>query len=408
MSAADATADTTASGYAASNVSARAWVRAARASGIALPTLQADLRNQQQALDSSLTEAVRTEMPALLEISKSVSSTEGQLRTLCAQLEAHRSSAAEVAEGIGSRLQEFEAAFEERAALHQLSDQIRLLQRLAEALRNLEALLSAAPSPHIRDAAAMGASDDASAASAASAALEADALRLLRASSECSRLLLLKRRTAEMPAAQRVANRIDEARLALLGQLCAALEAVMRARVRPLASGDRAAADDAVPDSQARLVGALLWAFGEAEAEAELVQWVRSQWVAPRLVPKLQAAAADPAASLHSLAAVLLAFVEGPEFAPLARADAAAAAAAAAPAAAGGRALVSTSAVQNGGAALPPLAAMAPAHLVCAGPWTEWTSYLGESQAHLFGAGLPDTFQPACEPPSPPPPPPPT
>ena len=316
-------------------LTAAAWLRSQRAAGATLPALQHDLRSQKSQLDASLTSAITEKLPTLVDISGSVGATSEKLKKLSTQLEVHRAATAEFTSRIDARRAEFAASIDERADLLRRADEVRLLRRLAEALSNLEALVapadSAEPAP----------------------TLQATADRLLRASSECGRLLLLRQRTAELPAVGASLGRVATARSALLTQLGACLH---RALTEAAAAGDDGSSGGSSP------IDAVLRGYAEAEGEDEAAKWVRSAWVAPRLSPLLATAAEAADASLASLANVLITFVRGPEFAPLARADA---------------------------------AARQPLHLVCAGPWVEFCNHISESQTHLFGAGMPATFHAA-------------
>ena len=318
--------------------SAAAFVRAQR-EHIPLETLKASLYEQERSLSASLTERLQSEFPALLDISKDVGSAEDRLRQLCDTIDAQRSAASDFAEGVQRRLLEFQSAVDERSALLQKVDSVRLLRRLADALGGLESLVAVSETDTAHDE-----------------AVAATASRLLRASGECGRLLLLKRRAAELPAAQRQAERIGEARSALLAQLSACLGRAMAAAAHNV-DGTSSAASAA----SAAVLSDLLWSFGLCEAEDEAGRWVREQWVTPHLVPEL-AAAAKTGASLSSMTSALLGFVEGPRFAPLARADA---------------------------------ASRRPLHLLCAGAWVEWSAFVGDRMGHAFGAGIPDTFHAA-------------
>ena len=364
--------------------SAKAWVRKERANGVALSALQVDLRSQQSSLDSNLVEAVQKELPSLVGISKSVGSTEDRLRQLCKELEVHRVAAAEYASGLHGRLREVELTFDERASLLQRSDEVNLLRRLAEALLNLESLLAPASSKPAATSAASSVD-----------AMEATSRRLLRASGECGRLLLLRHRSQDLPAALRHAARMDHARQTLIEQLCAALGEVLGSSSSSSNNNDSSSSSPKTTSSAASrrsAVRGLLRAFREASAETELTLWVRAEWVSPRLLPMLERAASGREATLASLAEVLLDFVRSDAFAPLAAADAEAADGAANGAT---YSSISSSSSSSSPSSNTDASWGAPLHLVCEGPWTEWTRYVGEQQAHLFGAGLPDTFHAA-------------
>ena len=306
-----------------------------------LPTLQVVLAEKQGTLDAALTEAMRAEMPNLLDISTSMRATQERLRELATQLDVHHEEATSFSDRVGERLRTFEAAMAERDAVAAQADKVKLLRRLVEALGNVEALV--APAAVARDGDLAG-----------------TAGRLRRAGGECGRLALLRRRAAELPPAGQLDARIDRARSALLSQLSECLHRVLAEGE----GGEGVAAGGGGGCGDGSDNGALvdvLHGYAEAGAEDEAALWVRSQWVAPRLCPKLSAEAASPSATFASLAAQLVAFVNGPSFEPLARADA---------------------------------AVRRPLHLLCAGPWVAWCQWFGDEMqySHLFGIGMPDTF----------------
>ena len=345
--------------------SAAAWIRAQRVTGLSLHQLQAQLRTQFDTHGKSLLSMVASELPHLVDISTSVNKTSAHIKHLSKRLQTHRTVASEIGERMSIRQIEISAAFDERALLLCHADELRLVWRLAESLRSLESLVETASEG--------GKYDDALLAS-----LDETASRLLRASGECSRLLLLRKRASKLPTVGRQLERFAAARSALLLQLSKCLRHTLIMAEAATSSGgggldgdirgDGSGGDDSGstacdgPATDADAVGVLLSAFAEAGGEDEAARWVRTQWVAPRLVPQLVQAATAPDAGLTELATALVAFVEGPSFAPLARAD---------------------------------MAAARPLHLLCAAPWAEWCQFVGRQLQHAFGAGMPDTFHAA-------------
>ena len=318
---------------------AGAWVRQQRAAGVSLQQLQVELNGQLSSLDSSLVQAVTTELPRLTETCGAVGATADSLRNLSATLDAHRDAASLLTKKIDARRTEFASAVDERTELLRQMDEVRLLRRLAEALTNLEALV-VEPSD----------SDE-------SPTLDVTVKRLLRASSECGRLLLLRKRAAAMPALPAHLDRLAAARAQLLTQLSECFHQALTAEEAAAAKGGGESAS-----AESGLLADVIRAYGEAEGDDEACRWVRTQWVAPRLQPLLQTAAQAADVSLRSLGEVLQGFVDGPSFGALARADA---------------------------------EARQPLHLLSSGPWLEWCTFVSEGHTHVFGAGMPLTFHDA-------------
>ena len=218
-------------------MAAAAWLREQRKSH-SLTELRQSLSSQGPALDEALTNAIRSELPSLLGISASVGHAEERLRELVTTLRAHSDSATDFAGRLKTRLNEVSTLIDERDALQKQSDDVRLLRRLAEALANMERLLrpaaaadgaAAAVSDDAGGGEVVASSDDGRASGEALEGLEASAARLLRASGECGRLLLLRRRAAELLPVQRHAARLSEARAELLRQLCGCLRRALAA-----------------------------------------------------------------------------------------------------------------------------------------------------------------------------------
>jgi hypothetical protein len=392
--------------------SAAAFVRSMRET-VPLETMKASLSEQEKVLGAALTNTMQANFPALHEVVREVGTAEERLRKLCDAIEVNQSNGAEFAGSVQSRLFEFQAAMDEREALIKRSNDVRLLRRLIDAVSNLEHLNNGrGAEPGEKDKAAPPL-----------VVVSARARRLVRSSGEYSRIWVLQSHASHLPGAQRLLERIAMARTIFLEQLCECLgQALEIAEMASAAAAEgkggeadggaaeeelapptppplftpppglgrrdrppldalprlpwepplsELAADgatsDAVPaparagakkDRPETLLDDVLWAFGQSGAEDEAGRWVRDSWVTPRLLPSLEAAARS-GASLGDLADSMVSFVNGPAFAPLARADAR------------GR---------------PPL------HLVCAGVWVAWCRFVGDKMGHTFGAGIPDTF----------------
>ena len=392
--------------------SAAAFVRSMRET-VPLETMKASLSEQEKVLGAALTNTMQVNFPALHEVVREVGTAEERLRKLCDAIEVNQSNGAEFAGSVQSRLFEFQAAMDEREALIKRSNDVRLLRRLIDAVSNLEHLNNGrGAEPGEKDKAAPPL-----------VVVSARARRLVRSSGEYSRIWVLQSHASHLPGAQRLLERIAMARTIFLEQLCECLgQALEIAEMASAAAAEgkggeadggaaeeelapptppplftpppglgrrdrppldalprlpwepplsELAADgatsDAVPaparagakkDRPETLLDDVLWAFGQSGAEDEAGRWVRDSWVTPRLLPSLEAAARS-GASLGDLADSMVSFVNGPAFAPLARADAR------------GR---------------PPL------HLVCAGVWVAWCRFVGDKMGHAFGAGIPDTF----------------
>ena len=392
--------------------SAAAFVRSMRET-VPLETMKASLSEQEKVLGAALTNTMQANFPALHEVVREVGTAEERLRKLCDAIEVNQSNGAEFAGSVQSRLFEFQAAMDEREALIKRSNDVRLLRRLIDAVSNLEHLNNGrGAEPGEKDKAAPPL-----------VVVSARARRLVRSSGEYSRIWVLQSHASHLPGAQRLLERIAMARTIFLEQLCECLgQALEIAEIASTAAAEgnggeadggaaeeelapptppplftpppglgrrdrppldalprlpwepplsELAADgatsDAVPaparagakkDRPETLLDDVLWAFGQSGAEDEAGRWVRDSWVTPRLLPSLEAAARS-GASLGDLADSMVSFVNGPAFAPLARADAR------------GR---------------PPL------HLVCAGVWVAWCRFVGDKMGHTFGAGIPDTF----------------
>ena len=335
-----ATLDT--SGFASPLFGAASWIKEQRDRGADLETLRLNLSKHHRALNEELGTLVEGELPRLVQLTKELSTTEDTLRGLCKQIEGYQDSSQALGDDVKERMERFSAKVDEREALETRLEQLQLLRRLAETLALVEQLLDASPSDAALDCYADADDVDGTPRPLLEVLAEADAL--LRAAGAFGRLRVLMDAGKELALVRSSAGRVDAARARLLRRLQDCLGVSLEARC-------------AAP------VRDCLRAFVECGCADECYAWVQAEWVAPRLLPKLQAAAREGTRE-RSLAAILAAtldFARGDSFHLL---------------------------LQREVAELRP-----PLHLLTHALWTEVVGFLTRSTPQFFGAGIPDAFQ---------------
>ena len=338
------------SAFSASNFAPAAFVGKLRADGVDLTKLRADLTRHHAALTKSYQASLRAELPQLAKLTGALGATDAELRRLCDRLAAHEEAASEHAAAPAPPLAAADAKRAEHAALAARAAQLRVLQRFADSLRTLEWLLGAEP-----DAIDLKAHEAVAAGGGSGAPpprLLCDAERLLRAGRELGRLEKLRASGAALVPVAAAAARADACRATLveksLSCLAAALHLGAKAE-KPIHTGP--ALD-------------VLHGLADAGCADEVQRWVRSDWVAPTLGPKLRTAAEAPEAVAAPLTGVC--------------------AAARAYLASDGAALLSH----------PDLATRQPAlHLLASSFWAEVVDFITQEMPQVFGAGIPDAFQ---------------
>ncbi|KAL1518545.1 hypothetical protein AB1Y20_002834 [Prymnesium parvum] len=313
--------------FSADDFNAAKWVEEHR-TRTTLSTLQSDLSAHDLSLRASLRDAMCAELPRFGSLSANISSAGKELSRLSAELAAHRDDVTHSASSVADALRSYSASVEAHARLGACIGQLRVLRRLAEALHHAEALLGHRP----------GESDVSRCESDELPAEEAG--RLLSASIEYSRLAHLRRATAFAAAARASEARAEGVLDALLRRLRPALDGAMR-------SGDH------------EVVADVLRAFVEVGQAEQAEAWLCGEWVAPRLLPRLEAAAAadEP----------LVRLIEGVD--ELLRSDAVA-------------------------PLLQPAVAALPLNLPCA-IWAQICQFVMKRMPHVFGAGIPQAFHTA-------------
>lgn len=272
------------SAFRAEPFSAGGWIAKQRETA-SLGDLHADLSIHARSLHEQLRAAMCTDFPQFVALSSDISSMEAELSSLCEQLGSRKEYLTHDAHASRERLTQYEAAMQEREAVEQQLEDLHLLRRLVEALNNAEALLTPAAD-----------GDELDAADPASRAAE-EASRLLSASGEYRRIVILAQRTTHSTARDESERRGDAILQSLLSQLLPALA-------------------DSMAAGRLAVVADLLQAYVEAGSSEVADEWLCSQWIEPRLLPRLESAAAaeDP---LPELVASVNKMLQGDELAPL-------------------------------------------------------------------------------------------
>mmetsp|Transcript_46078 Transcript_46078/g.149694 ORF Transcript_46078/g.149694 Transcript_46078/m.149694 type:complete len:373 (-) Transcript_46078:281-1399(-) len=247
----------------------------------ALSLLKRDLTDTLQSLAGEIDRSV--DVDQFRSVSAGIARHEESIESLCDSLAVFGETCSALTTPLSSVAERIGAKLDERAKLNEQRERLRLLQRLAQTLHHLESLLDRPPAPEGAEAAE--ALDD-----------------LLRAAREMGRLRILRERGAEqkLRAVRPGLERWERVRKTLLHQLTDSLHAA-------LVAGDEARA--------ARVV----LGFADADASAEATHWLRSEWVAPRLVPQLKGAVARGTErdALPRICAEVLVFARGGAFRPL-------------------------------------------------------------------------------------------
>ena len=332
-----ATLDT--SGFASPLFGAAAWIKEQRDRGADLETLRLNLAKHHRALNEELGTLVEGELPRLVQLTKDLSTTGETLKGLCQQIQGYQDSSRAIGEDVKERMERFSAKLDERATLEKRLEHLQLLRGLGEALALVEQLLDASPSDAALECYA---DDDGTPRPLLEVLAEADVL--LRAAGAFCRVRVLMDAGKELALVQSSTGRVDAARARLLGRLQDCLGVSLEARC-------------AVP------VRDCLRAFVDCGCVDECYAWVQTEWVAPRLLPKLQAAAREGTRerSLPAIIAATMDFASGDTFRLL---------------------------LQPEVAALQP-----PLHLLTHALWTEVVGFLTKTTPQFFGAGIPDAFQ---------------
>mgnify|MGYP001982050994 CR=1 FL=1 len=286
-----------------------------------LPALRKDLGRQHREIEQQIEALITSEFSTFTQLSTDLERHESQLSGLLDRIGSYSASIDHVHTIISDSATQLAAKLEERNALQKLAKELRLLQRLAHLRDHFETLLTT-------ECAAGGGSEC-----------------LLRAAQLSGRMRSLRHRGSQLAAVQASAYGWKHANELLLSQLCGSLGTALECDDRPQ-------------------IIELMQAFTEAGFVHEAAEWIRAHWLAQRMLPKLESAAASAdSIAFGSICTAALEFARGEEWSPLMQ---------------------------------PEIAALRPhLHLLANALWEETCRFLGNVRAHLLGAGMPEAFHSA-------------